>query len=123
MILVPIPLCPVQEIVPCASGSDCSPHLSYQIQFIWFILRSLIHLDLSFIQGCNCRSICILLHNDIYLDQHQLLNMPLPQIVYLLSLSQNSVILGLVDLILGLNPIPLISISVLISISDIIIAL
>ena len=38
-----------------------------------FMLRSLIHLDLSFVQGDRYGSICILLHADIQLDWHQLL--------------------------------------------------
>jgi hypothetical protein len=37
------------------------------------MLRSLIHLDLSFVQGNKYGSICILLHADIQLDQHSLL--------------------------------------------------
>jgi hypothetical protein len=38
-----------------------------------FMLRSLIHLDLSFVQGYRYASICIFLHADIQLDQHHLL--------------------------------------------------
>jgi len=37
--------------------------------------RSLIHLDLSFVQGDKNRSICILLHVDLQLNQHHLLKM------------------------------------------------
>ena len=40
-----------------------------------FILRSLIQLDLSFVQGDKYGPICILLHADIQLDQHHLLKM------------------------------------------------
>ena len=40
-----------------------------------FTLRSLIHLDLNFVQGDRYGSICILLHADIQLDQHHLLKM------------------------------------------------
>jgi hypothetical protein len=40
-----------------------------------FMLRSLIHLDLSFVQGERYGSICILLNADIQLDQHRLLKM------------------------------------------------
>jgi hypothetical protein len=36
-----------------------------------FILRSLIHLDLNFVQGDKYVSICIRLYADIQLDQHQ----------------------------------------------------
>jgi len=38
-----------------------------------FMWRSLIHLDLSFIQGDKSGSICILLHADRQLNQHHLL--------------------------------------------------
>jgi hypothetical protein len=49
----------------------------YSIRFSvsGFMLRSLIHLDLSFVQGDRCGSICILLHADIQLEQHHLLKM------------------------------------------------
>ena len=40
-----------------------------------FMLRSLIHLDLSFVHGDRYGSIFILLHVDIQLCQHHLLNM------------------------------------------------
>ena len=40
-----------------------------------FMLRSLIHLDLSFVQGDKNRSIFILLYTDSQLDQHHLLKM------------------------------------------------
>jgi hypothetical protein len=40
-----------------------------------FMWRSLIHLDLSFVQGDKNGSICILLHADCELDQHHLLKM------------------------------------------------
>ena len=40
-----------------------------------FMLRSLIHLNLSFMQGDKHGSICILLHENILLDQHHLLTM------------------------------------------------
>jgi hypothetical protein len=39
------------------------------------MLRSLSHLDLSFVQGDEYGSICILLLIDIQLDQHHLLKM------------------------------------------------
>ena len=41
--------------------------LFYQVQCTCFILRSLIHLDLSFVQGDKYGSVCILLHADIQL--------------------------------------------------------
>ena len=40
-----------------------------------FRLRSLIHLDLSFVQGDKNGSICILLHADCELNQNHLLKM------------------------------------------------
>jgi len=43
-----------------------------------FMLRSLIHLYWNFVQGDRCGSICILLHADIQLNQHQFLKMPPP---------------------------------------------
>ena len=39
------------------------------------MLKSLIHLDLSFVQGNRQRYICIRLYADIQLDQHHLLKM------------------------------------------------
>jgi hypothetical protein len=41
-----------------------------------FMLRSLIHLDLSFVQDDKFRSVFILLHVDIQFDQRHLLKMP-----------------------------------------------
>ena len=40
-----------------------------------FMLRSLIHLDLSFMQGDKYGSVYVLLHADIQLYQHNLLKM------------------------------------------------
>jgi hypothetical protein len=40
-----------------------------------FMLKSLIHLDLSSVQADKYESICILLHTDIQLDQQDLLKM------------------------------------------------
>ena len=40
-----------------------------------FMLRSLIHLEMSFVRGDEYETICILLHADIQLDQHYLLKM------------------------------------------------
>ena len=52
-----------------------------------FMLRSLIHLDLSFVQGDKYGSIFILLHTDSQLDQHHLLKM---LFIILASLSKSS---------------------------------
>jgi hypothetical protein len=40
-----------------------------------FMLSSLFHLQLNFVQGDKYRSICILLHVDLLLDQHHLFMM------------------------------------------------
>ena len=50
-----------------------------------FMLRSLIHLDLSFVQGDKHSSICILLHANIQLDHHHWLKMFSLSIVFFLS--------------------------------------
>jgi hypothetical protein len=57
----------LQGLVP----SFCSVILSVSS----FMLRSLIHLDLSSVQGDKYGSICILLHAGIQSDQHHLLKM------------------------------------------------
>jgi hypothetical protein len=48
--------------------------LSLVLDFVYLVLcwRSLLHLDLSFVQGDKYGSICMLLHTDIQLDQHLL---------------------------------------------------
>jgi hypothetical protein len=57
-----------------------------------FMLRSLIHLDLSFVQGDKYGSMCILLHEDIQLDRHNLLKMlSFFHCMVLTSLSKSSV--------------------------------
>jgi hypothetical protein len=68
------------------------------------MLRSLIHLDLSFVQGDRCGSICILLHAGIQLDQHCLLKMLsfFPLYGFCL-LCQKSSFLRCVGLFLGLQ--------------------
>ena len=54
-----------------------------------FMLRSLIHLDLSFVHGDRYGSIFILLHVDFQLCQHHLLNMlSFYHFVFLASLSK-----------------------------------
>jgi hypothetical protein len=57
--------------VPCARGSSALSFLSSSVSgFMW---RSLIHLDLSFVQGDKNGSIRILLHDNHQLSQHHLL--------------------------------------------------
>jgi hypothetical protein len=62
-----------------------------------FMLRFLIHLDLSFVQGDKYRSIFIFQHTDCQLDQHHLLKMlSFLHCIFLPSLSKiNSVVLFL----------------------------
>ena len=66
------------------------PHfLLYQIQVFSSVLRSLIHLKLSFVQGDKFRPIWILPCTAIQFDQHYLLKMPcFVQHVFLSSLSK-----------------------------------
>jgi hypothetical protein len=57
-----------------------------------FKLRSLIYIDLSFVQGDKCGFIFILLHLDTHLDQHRLLLMlSFFHCMALASLSKSSV--------------------------------
>ena len=44
-----------------------------RVHYNWIYVESLIHLNLSFVQGDRYGSICILLHADIQLGQHHLL--------------------------------------------------
>ena len=56
--------------------SDVLPTFSsVRFSVVGFMLRSLIHLDLSFVHGDRYGSIFFLLHVDIQLWQHHLLNM------------------------------------------------
>ena len=48
---------------------------SIRFSVFGFMLKSLIHLDLSFVQGDKYGSICILLHADFQSDQHHLVKM------------------------------------------------
>ena len=61
----PVPIFP--SVLPTFS--------SMRFSVAGFMLRSLIHLDLSFVHGDRYGSIFILLHVDIQLCQHHLLNM------------------------------------------------
>ena len=49
--------------------------LFYEVQCGWFYVEVLIHLDLRFVHGNRYGSLFILLHVDIQLCQHHLLNM------------------------------------------------
>jgi hypothetical protein len=48
---------------------------SIRFSILCFMLKSLIYLDMSFVQGDTYGSICILLHADRQLDQDSLLKM------------------------------------------------
>ena len=62
---------------------------SMRFSVVGFMLRSLIHLDLSFVHGNRYGSIFILLHVDIQLCQHHLLNMlSFFHFIFLASLSK-----------------------------------
>jgi hypothetical protein len=68
-----------------------------------FMLRSLIHLDLSFVQSERYRCIFILLHADIQIDQHHFLKMfSLFQLFSFGFFVKNQVSIG-VGLLLGLQ--------------------
>ena len=56
-------------------SSLLSTFSSIRFSVAGFMLTSLIHLDLSFVHGARYGSIFILLHVDIQLCQHHLLNM------------------------------------------------
>ena len=64
----PVPMC--SSVLPTFS--------SIRFSVAGFMLRSLLHLDLSFVHGDRYGSIFILLHVDIQLCQHHLLNIVFP---------------------------------------------
>jgi hypothetical protein len=80
--------------------------------------RSLIHLDLSFVQGDKNGTICILLHNDSQLSQYHLLKMlsffPLDSVR---SFVKDQVTIGVWARFWVFNSIPLIYLSVSVPIS------
>ena len=80
-------------MVPCANVFKCTSHLSsIRFNVAGFMLRSLIHLDLSFVHGDRYGSIFILLHVDIQLCQHHLLNMlSFFHLIFFASLSKSDV--------------------------------
>ena len=81
----------LQGIVFCALTFGLYPTFSsIESRISNFMLRSLIHLDLSFVQDNRHVSIWILLYASIQLDQHHLLTMLSVQMwVFLTSLSKN----------------------------------
>ena len=69
-------LCSVQEVVTCENVLKAFPtFLSIRFTVSGFMFRSLVHMDLSFVQGNRYGSIHIFLHAHIKLDQHHLLKM------------------------------------------------
>jgi hypothetical protein len=66
----------IQEFFPCAHIFEAFPHfLLNKIRCLWFYLESLIHLDLSFVQGDKNGSILILLQDNHQSCQNHLLKM------------------------------------------------
>ena len=69
-------MCSVQEVVFWMNTARLFPSFSsIRFSISGFMLKSLIHMDLSFVQDEKYGSMCILLHADIQLDQHHLLKM------------------------------------------------
>jgi hypothetical protein len=76
------------------------------------MLRSLIHLDLSFVQDDKYGSISIFLHTNCQLDQHHLLKMLCFFFCKFLSFCQRSVSINVWFYLWVFNSIPLINLSV-----------
>jgi hypothetical protein len=97
--------------------SACS---SLRFSVFGFMLRSLIHLDLSFLQGDRYGSIFILLHADIHLDHHNFLkrlSSPAPPpCVFLVSLSKIRYLYSVWIYFWVFNLIPLVNLSIFMSI-------
>jgi hypothetical protein len=65
--------CSVQEVVPLPIHLTLFPSFSSnRFRASHCMLKSLIHLGSSFVQGYSYRSIWILLHTDIQVDKHHL---------------------------------------------------
>lgn len=75
---------------PVSLNSKLFPTLSsIRLSASGSTLRPLIHLDLTFVQGGKCGSMCILLHAEIQSGQHYLLEiLPFPQCVFQASSSK-----------------------------------
>ena len=88
----------------CQCAQATSHFLLYQVSVTRFILRSLIHLDLSLVQGNRYGLICILIHVNKQLCQHHLLKMfSFIHCIILASLSKKSGVHSFVDLSQGLQ--------------------
>jgi len=91
---------------------------SFRFSLSGFMLRSLIHLDLSFVHGEKYGSIFIVLHTDIQLDQHHLLKMfSFFHCVFLASLSKMKCCICVWFYFWTFHSIPLINLSVSVPIS------
>jgi hypothetical protein len=89
----------------------------YSIRFSvsGFMLRSLINLDFSFVQGDKYESIFVLLHTDSQLDQHHLFKMlSLFHCIFLVTLDfvKDQVTVSVWFYFWDFNSIPLINVSV-----------
>lgn len=88
--------------------------LFFQGQYVWFMLRSLISLELSFVQDDNYESIFILLHTAAQFDQNHWLKMlSFVQCVFLASLP---IIIGMYTYICEINSITLTNMSIFVTI-------
>ena len=74
----------IRKLSPVPMSSSLFPTICFgRFSVSGFTLRYLIYLDLSFVQGSKCGSICILLNADIqFIDLHHLLKMPSLSIVW-----------------------------------------
>ena len=112
----PLVLCP-GNIPLCPSVQDFPTFFSIRFSVSGFMWRSLIHLDLSFVEGDKNGSICILLHADRQLNQHHLLKMrsffPLDDFVFFVK---DQVTIGMWVYFWVFNSIQLMDLSVSLSI-------
>lgn len=77
IVLVPLPVvfC-LRSRFLCQCGHGCfSTFFFSQIQCTGFLVRSLMNLELKFVQGDKYGSTCIFLHSPILFDQDHLLKM------------------------------------------------
>jgi len=87
----------------------CPTFSSISLNVSVFMWRSLIHLDLSFVQDDKHGSICILLHVDLQLNQHHLLKMLFFPLDGFSSFVKDQVTIGVCVHFWVFNSIPLIN--------------
>jgi hypothetical protein len=75
-----------KEVIYCSNAFQAICHFPIRCNMHCFMLRPLIQLDLSFMQGDRCGSIGSILHSDIQLDEHHLLKFFFPHCIILASL-------------------------------------